>query len=49
MTFAFSLIMARRSQGIARAERLHQELQAACAAFAAAANQMRRFRLPSEL
>ena len=42
LTFAFSLVMARRSQSIARAERLHQELQAACAAFAAAANQMRR-------
>lgn len=42
LTFAFSLATARRSQRIARAERLHQELQAACAAFAAAANQMRR-------
>jgi hypothetical protein len=42
LTFAFSFVTARRSQRIARAERLHQELQAACAAFAAAANQMRR-------
>lgn len=42
LTFLFGLITARRSQRLARAERLHQELQAACAAFAAAANQMRR-------
>jgi hypothetical protein len=42
LTFAFSMVTARRSQRIARAERLHQELQAACAAFAATANQMRR-------
>jgi hypothetical protein len=42
LTFVFGLVTARRSQRGARAERLHEELRAACAAFAAAVNQMRR-------